>query len=296
MLIHPLGLEAVQGMVPEAEVGPLLAEQGQKAVYRGRVSGRDVVLKVLELGTYEDEGDDPEADPTLLRLQRELRVLSECQCDTLVRVEADLPPSIRLHSGHRYAVYAEEFLDGPTLTQALAHDGSLPLHQVLGLGVDVARALQAMHERGFVHRDVKPDNIMLVGGRSVLLDPGIAFAFDEPSVTTGPRQPGTAGYRAPEQDGTAGRRATLDGRTDLFALGVTMGRAALGYHPYAPLCGTNPSRNALQNAINTNDWYPDLAPELPTELRPMLMRLLQRQRHLRYLSAAQFIEVVQHTG
>jgi serine/threonine protein kinase len=110
------------------------------------------------------------------------------------------------------AVYiVQEFIDGPTLRKALA--GGATREQLLGYLAGVADALAALHAKGIVHRDVKPDNVVLRGGTSpVLIDLGIAlFAGSQDGLA----RMGTPPYMAPEQKG----EGAVDGRADIYALG-----------------------------------------------------------------------------
>jgi eukaryotic-like serine/threonine-protein kinase len=110
------------------------------------------------------------------------------------------------------AIYiVQEFIDGPTLRKALA--GGLPHEQLLGFLAGVADALAALHAKGIVHRDVKPENVVLRGGKApVLIDLGIALVAGSQD---GLARMGTPPYMAPEQKG----EGVVDGRADIYALG-----------------------------------------------------------------------------
>src|SRR5256885_15824007 len=119
-----------------------------------------------------------------------------------------------------------EFLNGVSLRHAIDEVGRLDLKRIVRIGKQVAHALGAVHVRGLVHRDLKPDNVMLLEsyGESdfvKVLDFGIAKSLDENTHLTQTGRPiGTPAYMSPEQ--AMGR--AIDHRTDLYALGVMLYR------------------------------------------------------------------------
>ena len=150
-----------------------------------------------------------------------------------------------------------------TLAAQLEREGKLEEEHIIQVAHDIAAALSFAHEKGIVHRDIKPDNILLAAkGEAVLTDFGIARAISGYVAATGFNMTiGTPHYISPEQ--AQGR--ALDGRSDLYSLGITLYRAATGELPF-----------------KSKDWF-DLArmhveakPEPPRTLRPDLMRRLER--------------------
>jgi serine/threonine protein kinase/Tol biopolymer transport system component len=135
--------------------------------------------------------------------------------------------------------YAMPFVEGESLKQRLARDGRLPVKEALRIAREVADALDHAHRHDVVHRDVKPDNILLNEGQAVIADFGIARAMGEatadPLTLTGSII-GTAEYMSPEQ--AAGERE-LDGRSDVFSLGCVL---------YEMLTGSTPFRGATAQA------------------------------------------------
>ena len=150
-----------------------------------------------------------------------------------------------------------------TLAARLDREGKMEEDKIVQVGHDIAEALSFAHEQGIVHRDIKPDNILLTdNGEAVLTDFGIARAISGYVAATGFNMTiGTPHYISPEQ--AQGR--PLDGRSDLYSLGITLYRAATGELPF-----------------KSKDWF-DLArmhveakPEPPRTYRPDLMRRLER--------------------
>ena len=158
------------------------------------------------------------------------------------------------------AFLAMELLEGETLRDRVRRHGRLPLEEVLDFAAEVLAVLVAAHERGVVHRDLKPDNLFVtLENRIKVLDFGLARMLDD--VPGGQRTRtgvalGTLAYMAPEQ--ALGRRTEIDGRVDLFALGATMFRVlsgrrvheaeseaellmAMASRPAPPLCAVAPN-------------------------------------------------------
>jgi serine/threonine-protein kinase len=122
-----------------------------------------------------------------------------------------------------------ELVSGTTLRADIDHHGPLRLAAVLAIGTQVADALGAAHASGLVHRDVKPANILLsADGRVLVADFGIAKAAEGADLTNDGAMVGTAKYLAPEQV----EGAAVDGRTDLYALGIVLYEALTGSVPF----------------------------------------------------------------
>ena len=131
------------------------------------------------------------------------------------------------------ALVLEEYLSGNHLDRVI-EEGLLSAKDTRKIALDVCRALYVLHSLGIVHRDVKPENILLCGDRAVLLDldaSRITKANTAKNIDT--TALGTVGYAAPEQFGIS----QTDGRADIYALGVTMNLMMTGEHPSVRLAG-----------------------------------------------------------
>jgi len=200
-------------LAPEYDVERELGSGGMGTVFLACDTRLDrrVAIKVLHPELASAHGAE--------RFLREAHVLANLTHPNIVPV-FDIGP----RSGLFY--YIMPYLDGETLAQVLER-GPLPLAQGVQIGRDLLDALQTCHRRGVVHRDIKPSNILLVDGRAVLIDFGIAKSVSHPSTPplTGPGQPlGTIEYMPPEQ--AAGREATA--QTDQCALAMTLYEAIAG--------------------------------------------------------------------
>ncbi len=173
-----------------------------------------------------------------------------------------------------------EHLEGPSLRRLIRRDGAIPLQQLLPLAVNVAGALQYMHQSGYVHLDVKPDNIIM-GVPPRLIDLSIARTVERAAQTRGPI--GTDAYMPPEQCRGESAGAPIGPAADSWGLGATLHHAVSGAKPF-PGDGDGSER------------YPQLreppAPlpaELGDDLRQLVLDLLEPDPRARP-SCAQAIE------
>jgi serine/threonine protein kinase len=176
-------------------------------------------------------------------------------------------------------------VDGESLAQRLARPDRLPMTQVRTILTNVADALAYAHARGVVHRDVKPDNIMIDGasGRAMVTDFGIArAAAGESRLTLTGVAIGTPAYMSPEQ--ALGERE-LDGRSDIYSLGV------IGYQMLAgetPFRASNTPAMLVKHVSEAPRPLHALRPDAPPELAHAIMRALAKKPEDRWPDAAAF--------
>jgi len=176
---------------------------------------------------------------------------------------------------------AMQFLQGESLDDRLKREGKLPVPEVLRIGREMAEGLAAAHERGLVHRDIKPGNVWLEGksGRVKLLDFGLArVSGDEPHLTQTGNMLGTPAYMAPEQAGGE----EVDARCDLFSLGAVLYRLCTGELPFK---GNDTMSILLSLATHQPKPPHALNAEVPVALSNLVMRLLAKDRAGRPASA-----------
>jgi serine/threonine-protein kinase len=171
------------------------------------------------------------------------------------------------------------FVDGESLGTRLLTRGRLTVPQAVSIMKDVARALAYAHERGVVHRDIKPHNILLAGGAATVTDFGVAKALSSAqrsgegrstTLTDAGTSLGTPLYMAPEQ---AAADPEIDHRADIYAFGVTAYEMIVGEPPFAGL-----GARALMTARMTQDppHVCSVRPDVPRVLADLIMRCLER--------------------
>jgi len=166
------------------------------------------------------------------RFQREVRVAAQL-------VHPHILPLLDSGQAGRRLWYAMPYVEGESLRERLARERQLPIDEAMRIAHEVAGALHHAHTRGIVHRDVKPDNILLAGGHALVADFGIARALGgaEPALTSTGMAVGTPLYMSPEQaTGDA-----VDARTDVYALGCVLYEMLAGEPPWS-----GPTAHAIQ--------------------------------------------------
>jgi serine/threonine-protein kinase len=255
-----------------------LGQGGMGVVYLAEDSrlGRTVALKFLS----EELSQDPRA---IERFQREARAASALNHPHICAVY-----DIGEHGGRHFM--AMELLEGTPL-HALITGGALPTERVLGLGIELAEALEAAHLKGIIHRDIKPANIFATdSGHAKLLDFGLARPpVDRQAITVGLSREqltapgtviGTLSYMSPEQV----RGEELDVRTDLFSLGAVLYEMTTGRPAFA---GSTPG--TIQEAILNRTPIPvgRVNPDSPPRLEEVINKALEKDRKLRYQRASE---------
>ena len=179
--------------------------------------------------------------------------------------------------------YVMPFIDGESLARRLKREGRLDVAEVVRIGREVAEALGHAHAHGIVHRDIKPDNIMMSGGHAVVADFGIARAIDaavSARVTTAGVSIGTPHYMSPEQ---VFAEEHMDGRTDVYALGCVIFEMLTGAPPFD---GATSREIALRHA---SDPVPPLSrADVPRALESAVRHALAKEPADRWASAAAF--------
>jgi len=255
------------------KIEKLLGAGGMGEVYLGRDNKlhRTIALKILpwQFLTGADR---------LERFQREARALSSLNHPNLVTIY-----EVGEFNGLHFI--AMEFVDGQTLSSLRE---KLSLKELLSIVAQVAEALGAAHQSGIVHRDIKPDNVMVrADGYAKVLDFGLAKLVEPtPAQHDGANTQigvamGTLAYMSPEQ--ASGE--PIDHRTDIWSLGVVLYELVTGKKPFSA-----ESRQLTINEILSTEPTPPsvIQPTLPSELDLVLTKALDKDRELRYQTASDF--------
>jgi Protein kinase domain len=268
------------GTVGRYEIQGLLGSGGMGEVYKAvdPTLGRPVALKVLR----QELSGDPER---LSRFLHEARAASALNHPNILTIH-----EVGDHDGSRFLV--SELVDGETLRQRVARS-PLTLREILDIAIQTASALSAAHAAGIVHRDIKPDNLMLrPDGYVKVLDFGVATfarrvgsshdidATVAPSVESGAGVVvGTIAYMSPEQ----ARGLQVDGRSDCYSVGVVLYELVTGRAPFSA-----PTTTDLLVAILEREAAPvrTITPGLPLQLEWIIDKALEKDPALRYQTIA----------
>jgi tetratricopeptide (TPR) repeat protein/tRNA A-37 threonylcarbamoyl transferase component Bud32 len=234
--------------------------------------GRKVVVKVLP--------PDLAAGVSVDRFKREIQMAARLQHPHIVPV---------LSAGEIAGLpyYTMPFVDGASLRARIA-EGPLPINEVVGVLKEVARALAYAHEQGVVHRDIKPDNVLLTRGSAVVTDFGIAKALsasrvdvsDSATLTALGTSLGTPAYMAPEQG--AGDPST-NHRADLYAFGCMAYELLCGEQPFH---GRSPHKLMAAHMSEKPRPIAERRLETPPALAALVMQCLEKEPDDRPQSAA----------
>ena len=240
--------------------------------------GRRVVVKVL--------APDLAAGVDIDRFKREIQVAGSLHHPRIV------PVLSAGQSGDELLYYTMPFIEGESLRALIDRERQLSLDQALAITRDVADALEYAHAQNIVHRDIKPDNILIEreSGRAVVTDFGIARAIeraaDISTVTSTGFTLGTPTYMSPEQ---AGAEKEIDGRSDIYSLGCVLYEMLAGTPPFVA-----PTARALI-ARHMTEPPPSVLvvrPDLPSDTQRLLEHMLAKTRAGRLSDAATLIHAI----
>ena len=262
-----------QSYAVEREIG----QGGMATVYLARdlKHSRQVALKVLRPELASAMGGD--------RFPREIQIIAQLAH----------PHILPLHdSGEMggFLFYVMPFVEGESLRQKLRREGRLPLHEAVRILREVADALAYAHARGIIHRDIKPDNVMISGRHAVVTDFGVAKAVSAASgdtLTTVGLALGTPAYMSPEQ---AMGEPNLDHRSDIYALGAMAFEMLTGEPPFGRATAQAMlSAHVLEAPPELNTRRVDA----PPQLAQFVQRCLAKDKTARWQSAEEMLPVLE---
>jgi eukaryotic-like serine/threonine-protein kinase len=253
------------------ELEELVGSGGMSSVYRARdtLLERHVALKILHAHYT---GDDEYVE----RFRREARAVARLSHPNIVTV-IDRGED----GGRQFIVF--EYVDGENLKELVTRSGPLSVRRALELGVEIARGLAFAHDHGLVHRDVKPQNVLLNGdGEAKVTDFGIARSLDvEHGMTQTGTVLGTSNYIAPEQ--ASGSR--ISPQTDVYSLGVVLFELLTGDVPFP---GENFVAVAMKHINEPPPNLLELRPDVPLRLAVAIDRALAKDPAARFPTMADF--------
>lgn len=251
------------------ELSSRIAVGGMGEVWKASDSiiGRTVAIKILK--------DEYMGDPGFLeRFRAEARHAALVNHEGIANVF-----DYGEEQGSAYIVM--ELVPGEALSAIIDREGRLPANRVLGIVAQVATSLQAAHDAGLVHRDIKPGNLLITPeGRVKITDFGIARIADQVPLTATGQVMGTVQYLAPEQ--ASGHAATPS--TDIYSLGIVAYECLAGKRPF-----TGESQVAIAMA-QINDTPPELPADVPEPVRNLVMACLSKDAASRPESSAKLAQ------
>ncbi len=241
------------------EIQSEIARGGMGVVYKALHNqlNRVVAIKVLH--------DQFSGDSSFLsRFHREARAMARLDHENIIRVfdVAD--------DGDKEQYIVMEYFPGKDLKQIIREKGKMKIGEVVSISIQVSKAVAYAHAHGLIHRDIKPANVMMNDqGVVKLADFGIAAANDEASVTSTGQVIGTPEYMSPEQ----AKGETLDGRSDLYSIGMVIYEMLHGATPFAGV-----SKMAIVSDLYSNpaEHKLEFTPEIPLELQEIVRSLVRK--------------------
>jgi eukaryotic-like serine/threonine-protein kinase len=253
------------------EIVELIGKGGMSSVFKAhdRLLDRTVAIKVLHPHYTEDE-------EYVERFRREARSVAQVSHPNIVTV-IDRGEDDR----RQYIVF--EYVEGENLKELLQRTGPLPIRDALVLALQMARALSFAHSRGLVHRDVKPQNVLLnADAQAKMTDFGIAREVDVQGVTITGTVLGTSEYIAPEQ----ARGQQVDQQTDVYSLGVVLYELLTGSVPYE---GDNFVTVALRHVNEPIPSVLEQRPDVPPRLGLAVERAMAKSPRDRFASMDELV-------
>jgi predicted Ser/Thr protein kinase len=261
-------------LASDYEVLQELGKGGMATVYRARerMLDREVAIKVLPFSLAFD-------DSFVERFMREARTSARLEHPHII-------PIHRVGQAGQVTYFVMQLLRGQSLSDRLLERGTLGADETRRVLIETASALGYAHQHGVVHRDVKPDNILLdEAGRCVVTDFGIARSGSDPKLTAAGTSVGTPRYMSPEQ----ARAKDVDGRSDIYSLGVVGYECLTGHTPFD---GTD-AFAILMDHINAPVPHPVLATPEARALYAVIERMLAKRADDRFADANELVAALE---
>ena len=253
------------------EIHELIGVGGMANVYRcnDTVDDREVAIKILKDEYLNNE-------EFIRRFKNESKAIAMLSHPNIVKV-------YDVSFGDMIQYIVMEYIDGVTLKEYIERQGIIEWKDVLHLTTQILKALQHAHECGIVHRDIKPQNIMLLqDGTIKVTDFGIARFSDKATRTMTDQAIGSVHYIAPEQ----ARGDVTDGKTDIYSVGVMLYEMLTGKLPFD---GDTAVSVALMQLQSVPKRPREVNPAIPIGLEQITMKAMQKQPADRYTSAAEML-------
>jgi serine/threonine-protein kinase len=264
-----------------------LGQGGMATVYLAHdvKHDRDVAIKVLR--------EDLSASLGAGRFLREIKIAAQLQHPNILPLldsgSAQLNPE--RSEGPVVLYFVMPYIKGQSLRERLAREGELPVHEAIRLISEVVDALVEAHSHGVVHRDIKPDNVMLSGRHALVTDFGVAKAISEATgrntVTTLGVAVGTPTYMSPEQ---AAADPHVDHRSDIYSVGVMAYEMLAGRPPFT---GSTPQQVLAAHVTEAPDPVAKRRAAIPPAVEAVVMRCLAKRPADRFQTASELLAALE---
>jgi serine/threonine protein kinase/Tol biopolymer transport system component len=237
---------------------------------------RKVAIKVLR--------DDLSASVGAARFHREIEIAAQLQHPSIL-------PLLDSGDADGLLYFVMPYVPGQSLRQRLNREHELPIHDAVRLLIEIVDGLAHAHEHGVVHRDIKPDNVMLSGRHALVTDFGVAHAVSEATsggtLTTLGVALGTPSYMSPEQ---ATADPGIDHRADIYAIGVVAYELLAGRLPFT---GTSPQQVLAAHVTETPEPVEKHRPGISPALSSAVMRCLEKRPADRWQTAGDLLAALE---
>ncbi len=261
--------QPIPGYILQSKLG----EGGMAATYLARQISMDrlVAIKIMRRQLARDQD-------FITRFQREAKLAGRLNHPNIVAVHD-------VGEGGGFQYLAMEYVEGSTARQLILDAGALESQQSLDITLQVAKALDAANKHGIIHRDIKPDNILVTANNVVkVCDFGLArHASEETHMTQAGVMLGTPHYVSPEQ---ARGDSDLDIRSDIYSLGATLYHMATGQTPFS---GASPAVVMTKHLNEQVPWPADVNSKVPENLCRLIQKMMARDRDQRYKDPEELI-------
>ena len=238
---------------------------GMSDVYKAKdhTLGRFVAIKVLKPEFSEDVN-------FVTKFRTEAQSAAGLEHPNIVNIY-----DVGSENGMHYIVM--EYVEGITLKTYIEKKGQLTFKEAVSIAIQVGRGIEAAHNKGIIHRDIKPQNIIIsTEGKVKVTDFGIARAATSNTISSDVM--GSVHYASPEQ----ARNGFVDGKSDIYSLGIVMYEMVTGQAPYD---GENNVAVALQHIQGNMTPPSQINPDIPRSVEQIILKCSQRKPDLRYNSA-----------
>ena len=257
------------------EITELIGQGGMANVYKAMdvLDNRVVAVKILKR-------EFSESDEFLRRFRNESKAIAVLSHPNIVKI-------YDMGFSEKIQYIAMEYIDGITLKEYIDSERVLNWKDAVHFIIQILRALQHAHNRGIVHRDIKPQNIMLLtDGTIKVMDFGIAKFAREESMTATDQAIGTVHYISPEQ----ARGDVTDEKSDIYSVGVMFYEMLTGQKPFDT---DNPVSIAVMHIKNIPVRPRDINPNIPSGLEEIIMHAMEKDAENRYQTASDMIRDIE---